>query len=412
MSRHKTSGRHYATYSKPRKWFGTDFDRALAAFRQWEATREGEAVILHASAEELASVPDDPSLFYLQVRDGKFVSPQQIPAASFWRAVREAILADPHLAAQETGLPLDRLHKFKLAGPSLTLKRIGEDYLKKEPPLNPRYQKEAARYWREFRNSTKVKTVSELTADHFRRYRDAVYKKGKRHAPSWTNNRFTVVTSVLRYALTEGNDIENLQRAVTYSRMLRKKKKASTNPKPIKRKYFEQLLEAADTKWRAILLLSLNAAFYPVDAATVKKSDIDIRRKTLRNERTKTGVPRIAALWDRTIEAIQAYLKEEPHKSAYIFVADEGQPYTSKHLARVFREKVRAAAKVPDTVSFDMLRDGAQTAAIEGGAEEQHAEMLLGHRAGGTKDNYTKRKPSMVRDACQAIEKHYFGRTR
>ena len=45
LSLHKPSGRYYATHSKPRKYFGTDFDEAVARFRAWEADRNGRTLI-------------------------------------------------------------------------------------------------------------------------------------------------------------------------------------------------------------------------------------------------------------------------------------------------------------------------------------------------------------------------------
>lgn len=63
------------------------------------------------------------------------------------------------------------------------------------------------------------------------------------------------------------------------------------------------------------------------------------------------------------------------------------------------------------TVKFEQLRDGGQTAAIEGGADPIHADILMGHKIPGVRDNYLARNPNMVADACEAIEQHYFGGT-
>ncbi len=42
LSRHKPSGRYYATHSKSRKYFGTDLDLAVLRFRRWQGQQYGE----------------------------------------------------------------------------------------------------------------------------------------------------------------------------------------------------------------------------------------------------------------------------------------------------------------------------------------------------------------------------------
>lgn len=54
------------------------------------------------------------------------------------------------------------------------------------------------------------------------------------------------------------------------------------------------------------------------------------------------------------------------------------------------------------------VRDGAYSAAIQGGASETIAKILAGHKISGMNDAYIKRNPMMVADAVKAIEKHYF----
>ena len=58
-------------------------------------------------------------------------------------------------------------------------------------------------------------------------------------------------------------------------------------------------------------------------------------------------------------------------------------------------------------LAFASFRDGAQTAAIENGADPIQVDFLLGHRASGVRDNYLMRRPSMVAGCCEAIGKYY-----
>ncbi len=56
---------------------------------------------------------------------------------------------------------------------------------------------------------------------------------------------------------------------------------------------------------------------------------------------------------------------------------------------------------------MDMIRDGGQTAGIKG-KNPSLITILMGHKAPGVTDNYLARNPEHVRDACEAIENHYF----
>lgn len=221
---------------------------------------------------------------------------------------------------------------------------------------------------------------------------------------------------MLNYALKRGKDSDRIQAALTYCKMLVAPQGNGCDPHPISVEDFEKLLTATtgdgkarrkdDPKWRAILLISLNCAFYPVDVCSLTKDAIDLDKGFLRNARTKTRVPRIAVLWKRTIDAIREYQTKDPHSSQYVFVSATGYQYAPNHIGRNFR-KLRCKAGVSDEVDFTHIRDGAQTAAIEGGADVIHTDMLLGHRT-GIRDDYLKRKPSMVANVCNAIERYYF----
>ena len=178
------------------------------------------------------------------------------------------------------------------------------------------------------------------------------------------------------------------------------------DPNPIARQHFEQLLSVCDSKWKAAYLLALNAALYPSEVADVRKTEIDLDAKTLRMDRGKTGIVRIAVLWDRTVDAIREYQAEHPHESDYVFISEEGQPYNANHVGRNFRRR-RKLAGLPFSVQFAHIRDGAETAAIEGGADLTQARLLAGHCA-GISDHYVRRNPKMVADACEAIEAAYF----
>ena len=46
LSYHKPTGNYYATYSDPRAYFGSDFDRAYILYQEWDAKQRGETVTI------------------------------------------------------------------------------------------------------------------------------------------------------------------------------------------------------------------------------------------------------------------------------------------------------------------------------------------------------------------------------
>lgn len=57
------------------------------------------------------------------------------------------------------------------------------------------------------------------------------------------------------------------------------------------------------------------------------------------------------------------------------------------------------------------MKRRAYTLAVEAGGDLTHAKLLAGHRV-GISDAYVKRNPSIVADACEAIERHYLRRAK
>ncbi len=404
LSQSKADGRYYITHAKPRKWLGADYHKALVRFREWQAKQKGATVTIREAVPEVMGYPIQPGTVHIQ---------HEMPDDVFWAQVRSAITDNPHLAAQKTGLPLDRLEQFKSPDKTASLAEIKQLYLTKPNGGLAKSNRDAGSYWDEFSKIVGVTTIAEITIDHINRYHDKIYDDYKRKgmSPSWVKARFVAVKSILNYALKRGKDATRIQTVKGFCMMLAPPAKNASNPKDISPEHYKALLDKADTKWSAILLLALNQAGYPIDIASVKKTDIDLKKQTLVNRRTKTGVPRIAILWDRTIQAIEKYQAEYPHHSEFLFVSYNGGQYAANHIGRGFR-RLRVVAGVPskgdNKVEFSHIRDGAQTAAIEGGADAVRVDMLLGHKT-GIRDDYLKRKPTMVKEVCEAIERHYFG---
>src|SRR6185437_4614683 len=111
--------------------------------------------------------------------------------------------------------------------------------------------------------------------------------------------------------------------------------------------------------------------------------------------------PRAAVLWPETLAALTTISRQGP----YVFTSRHGTRYNKNTRVNDFRE-FRKKAELPDTVTFDTLRDGAYTAACHGTSDDRQAKVLAGHSA-GMSDNYVLRNPGFVEAACKAVYSAY-----
>ena len=330
-------------------------------------------------------------------------------SAKYREFVRNLILIDPRKAAAE--LEIDQLawlNDLKPPPASIALTDIGETYFNRPEQATDHWTRKMRRVWKEFIDIVGESYIREVDRKAILRYRDAIYQQSKSRA--FVVHRFGGIKAILRHAQSEVEHPQEISRVVALCAVLKLPKKGKVNPKPIKPEHYRKLLEAVENepKWKAMLLLALNAAMYPSEVAAVKKSDIDLDEGTLSAERGKTGVPRLAMLWKRTIVTIREYQAAEPHQSEYLFVSQTGLPFSDNHVSRNFCRR-RDEAGLAKSLQFAHIRDGAYSAAFNApGVGEKEAKVLAGHRTGMT-DHYVTRSPSVVAAACTAIERHYFG---
>lgn len=388
--------------------------RALAKFLRWKAEQDGTPWEGHLGDDAFADAAwlgmlHSPSHDLTDRR----VERLAVAYASKYRDfIRDLIRNDPRKAAAE--LEIEELAWLDRLGPpstSMSLTDIGELYFS-QPDLSDHWKRKMERMWKEFVRFVDVATVRDVTREQIVGYRSEVrkaYEKDK--SPTYVVHRFGCIKAFLRHAVSEADEDKDLKYVLKLCvKLLKPPRKRGVDPEPISRKHFRKLLEAVESepKWKALLLLSLNAALYPSEVAAVKKVHLDLDKRTLNMHRSKTGLPRLAVLWPRTVEAIREYQAAAPHDSEYVFVSQTGAPYTDNHISRNFCRR-RDAIGLPKRVKFAHIRDGSYTAAVEAdGVEVKHARVLAGHRS-GMDDHYVKRVPRLVTAACEAVEQYYFG---
>ena len=308
-----------------------------------------------------------------------------------------------------------KLHKLRPSQDSMTLTDLGELYHAKNA-MKDKTRRDSRKYWAEFVEFLDVNLVSEITPRHIEHYHDEImnrYQKGNGKSRSYVFNRYGAIKAVFNFSIKRGKQSEHIAEVQTFVKMLvtpketvKQKKAAKETILPIKREHFHSLLEISESKWRAILLISLNCAFYPEDVCNIEQTDIDLRAQTLQEFRCKTGKDRAAWLWPETVKAIRAYLKDEPHADPHLFITQYGAGYKVNSLTDVYRDYLRPEAGIPESVQFRHLRDGFAT---HSGNDLKATRIVMGLSLGGELDKYVKRTAAAAKPACMAIHRYYFG---
>ncbi len=177
LSLHKADVRYYATGSKPTRYFGTNYDEAIVKFREWQARQRKEYVTLPAERPAGSFKGKDFRVgephVYADIPTESYSA--SVLDADFWAKVSWAIRQHPHLAAEKTGLPLDRLHQFKAPEKSLPLSEIGQAYIDRPEQMSYQYSHDTKRQWGEFLDVVgKTATVADVSAADVRKIRYAL----------------------------------------------------------------------------------------------------------------------------------------------------------------------------------------------------------------------------------------------
>jgi len=447
LSYNKILGQFYVTHSKPRRWLGHELTLAKFKLAQWKTQQEGPtahvttertlplSVIqdikgvprevrrlsyghdLRGGPSPTAPIPITPELIE-QIKDQTGKTDVQIAfdltPSDEWEYIRSLILSDVREFSRRVGLNIQVMDRPE---PSLTLEQVDNLYHDHREATKD-WKRKARQFWSEFAKAVQpATTVADVTVDQVRNYRDSILAKYKAGDASrvYVGHRFRCITTMLRYSEREGHSSTDLTNLLHACRMLVPPKKNANDskaPHPISRDDYHKLLDTArdHTFMTSVLLLGLNCGMYPSELLALDKSDINLSKGTLVTARSKTGVVRVGVLWERTRRVIEAHLKATAaNQTDALYVTMEGRGKGKRTHVMTLRHwfrQLRAEAKVDESVKLEDLRDGAQTAAIERGADPMHTKILLGH-ACGIDDAYLKRNPRMVADACDAIYAHY-----
>ncbi len=234
-----------------------------------------------------------------------------------------------------------------------------------------------------------------ITPTDFASFKSALAAK---YAPSRLSKTITVTRMMFKW----GYDSELLERMVRFgpdfklaTKRLARNQKATEGPKLLESKEIRSLLQHADERMKAIVLLAINCGFGNTDVATLPLSAVDLGAGVINFARPKTGIDRRVMLWPETQAALRLVVqkrKPQPEHARLFFVNTRGNPLvtTTQDGKRVdsiigqFRKLTETAGVARPRLGLytlrhvfqtvgDEARDPLATAAIMG-----HADATMG----------------------------------
>lgn len=403
-----------------KKHHGTSQDkvRGIFAFRQWEASRAKDTI---SFGEPNRFVFDDQPVTdiavlqellqadeLIAIRMGNQVT---LPAELVWKKLGELIMKDPRLAAQRMGVPeLSRLHTLPPPAAPLSLTEISDSYLAHKLFKYPRQKTDARTAWNQFVKAVDAGTIEQITTAGLARYYREIMSKG--YAPRTVKNLIRTIQGFLNHAYEVQKphrpQIQELKQDIRSICKIPKQKEPS--PQPMDQDDYLKLLELVehDPRWHAMLLTALNLALHGTELAEVRTAEINLKRGEFSTNRTKTGVVRVAKLWDRTVTAIRRYMETEHFRknpTKLLFTNKVQRPYTIDHID-LKMQRLRKKAEFCGTVVFDGIRDLFRRAA---GAKDYVAvKWVMGHSL-GQDDVYAFRDVEETADTMRKVEAYVFG---
>jgi integrase len=332
-----------------------------------------------------------------------------------WAWFRDQLVRDAAYVAKMTGIKqLANLDRMALPRPSIRLSQLLAIY-KRNSEATQKTKNEVIATWESwFVKLTGATTLADLTQEKLRAFRKTVVAK---LSPATVSLYFGRIRTVLNTAwkTDDSIDVEQINALKVRMKVLFPPANDDRNdPHPISREDFHKLLTAAQETqtpeiWRAMLLMSLNAALYMEDVCGLRWDELDLEAGTYLSRRKKRGLCiRAAVLWQETIEAIKALPRRGT--SPYVFVSKHGTRFSRNSRINVFAKVLRVKAKISPDVTWSHLRDGAYTeASLAEGLDPKYARLLAGHAGHGLEDKYVKRNPRAVKPATDAVYAAYFG---
>jgi integrase len=245
----------------------------------------------------------------------------------------------------------------------------------------------------------KDKLVDDLAPEDFEKLRSLM---AERWGPVRLGNGITRVKSLFRYAMESGL----LKKPMLYGPEFKKpgkavlrKHRARNGKKLLEANELRDLLDAAPTTVKAMILLGVNCGFGNFDCASLPLSAINLDKGWVVFPRPKTGVDRRCPLWPETVAILKDALRERPEpkeETGLVFINSRGLAFvrtTEKSrtdtIGPIFEALLKKLGLHRDGLGFYSLRHTFRTV---GDASKDRAalDLIMGHTDDSMASHYVE----------------------
>lgn len=391
------------------KWLGSDLEIAIARFNALIAKLKGKKETYINTTIKTTLNPWG----YGSAIDanGNYIYSEMTQPAKEQQYIEwlKRELQNPIELAKKTGIPeLAELGTILAKDTNIELKKIIQNYLAKKRKISKKEATDSEKWFKTFCEIIDCKTVDVITLPSIHKYEDYIHSQGL--APKSIKHRLNKISTIFNYNTGRFNSLHLVQIHKWLKGLDRPEEDKPFNPTLMSKEDFDKLFEVSNIKWRAMLLLGLNCAMYPIDLSRLKKSHINFENGTIAFRRGKTGkVLAVSTLWERSINTLKEYLATRKDNSESVFLTQFGKNYKASGITNSFSETIREKANVSKNVKFNHLRDTFSTLAQDLGFKIEQINWVLGHKNKGTQDNYAARHANKLTcEMCMAVEKEFF----
>jgi len=182
-----------------------------------------------------------------------------------------------------------------------------------------------------------------------------------------------------------------------------------------------KLLEVASPALKCFILLGVNCGFGQTDCAVLTTTSVDLEKRVIAVERSKTGVRRVCPLWPETTEAMENYVRPNAGCPHLFFCTRYGRPWVKMNahaddagrVDRVTRNdsislELRKLCKAQEVAprGFYVLRHTFNTIA-EGAGDPNARKVIMGHAFEGMDEFYLHlNRQSEFKERLQKVTDH------
>ena len=140
-------------------------------------------------------------------------------------------------------------------------------------------------------------------------------------------------------------------------------------------------------KHKAMLMITYSSGLRVSETASLKLTDIDSKRMTVRISQGKGGKDRYSILSQTALEHLRQYWKKY-RPTEWLFEGQKKDDHITSQTIQTIFYAAKKRARITKPVSVHTLRHSFATHLIEAGTSLHHVQLLLGHRSPTTTTVY------------------------